>query len=481
MDFSMPKMCLMPKSYRSVMDAVWRGAVCLVVACGSSTDDEPDVALPIAIESQAALLAAEAAGTTPELLIETLLSAEGATPTQGTTNLFVSELGLSEQEVRQKLATAANRFFGIGTGEPNELLADEGYRVYYELPQDTTQAFIWAPDSDDIRSEGMSYGMMLAVQLGLRGHFDRLWKFAQTHMQYPAGQGAWAHYFKWQGTVSATSTSRWAVNYGPNTSPAPDGELYFAAALYLADRRWGSDSGVNYRQAADELTRAMLDNPAGRGRFPLIHAQQNMVVFVPIGQSNGFSDPSYHLPAFYELFALYADAAGAERWRAIAETSRQFLVDSAHPETGLHPDYANFDGTPNAGGDRHDEFRYDAWRVVMNMAVDYAWFSQDARMKTQTEKYHAFFGDHLGSNNVSNALFAIDGSGAEGGSSTALTATLGAGALASDSELATTYLQNAWAVGQQSGLFRYYQECVYLLGLLSAAGQYGYAWGAPSP
>ena len=82
---------------------------------------------------------------------------------------------------------------------------------------------------------------------------------------------------------------------------------------------------------------------------------------------------------------------------------------------------------------------------------------------------------------MSNALFALDGSGAEGGSSTALTATLAAGALASDSELATTYLQNAWNVGQQSGLYRYYQQCVYLLGLLSAAGHYGYAWGtAPS-
>jgi oligosaccharide reducing-end xylanase len=449
-------------------------------ACGGS-EEEPD--LPPAIESAAALIAAEAAGTTPDQLVATLLAAQGATPSQGTRNLLVEDLGRSADEVRQKLATAANRFFGIGTGEPNQLVTDQGYRLYYELPQDKTQAFIWAPDSSDIRSEGMSYGMMLAVQLGLREHFDRLWKFSQTHLQYPEapGESAWGQYFKWRGTVDGAINRSWPVTYAADTVPAPDGEEYFAAALYLADRRWGSDGAVNYRAAADAIAQAMLDNPVEGRRFPIIHRESNMVVFVPFGDSNEFSDPSYHLPAFYELYAQYAAAPAAERWRALAEISRQFLVDSAHPTTGLHPDYANFDGTPNSGNERHDEFRYDAWRVVMNMAIDYAWFSEDARMKVQVEKYHAFFANHIGSGNVSNALFALDGSGAEGGSSTALTATLAAGALASDSALRTTYLQNVWDVGQQSGLYRYYQQCVYLLGLLGAAGQYGYEWGPPAP
>ncbi|HTV19821.1 MAG TPA: glycosyl hydrolase family 8 [Polyangiaceae bacterium] len=452
----------------------------LALACGS---DEPED-VPVAIESEAALSMSAAAGVTPDQLLLTLLAAEGSTPSSGTRNLFSTDVGRSADEVREKLATAANRFFGIGTGETNELITDQGYRLYYELPQDPSQAFIWAPDSADIRSEGMSYGMMIAVQLGLREHFDRLWNFARKQMQYPAGSGAWANYFKWQGRVDGSSTRSWKVTYNADTVPAPDGEEYFAAALYLADRRWGSDGAINYRQAADAIAQSMLDNPAGLGRFPIIHAESGMVVFVPFGRSNEFSDPSYHLPAFYELYAEYADEATAARWRAIAETSRQYFVDSAHPTTGLHPDYANFDGTPNAGsnpGDqRHDEFRYDAWRVVMNMAVDYAWGNEDARLKTQVEKYHTFFADHLGQGNVSNALFAIDGSNPEGGSSTALTATLASGALASESAMRTRYIQNAWDVGQQSGLYRYYQECVYLLGLLATAGQYGNEWGTPS-
>jgi oligosaccharide reducing-end xylanase len=389
-------------------------------------------------------------------------------------------LDLEPEAVREKVATAVNRVFGIGTGEPNELIENDGYRLYYELPQDRRRAFIWAPDSRDIRSEGMSYGMMIAVQVGLQEHFDRLWQFTRSYLEYPENEasGAWARYFKWQGNVDGGSGA-WSVEYGSATVPAPDGEEYFAAALYLAHRRWGSDGGVDYLAAADALSDAMLNNEPRAGRFPVIHREQDMVVFVPLGNSNGFSDPSYHLPAFYELFALDGPADNAERWRRLAEVSRQFFVDSAHPDTGLHPDYANFDGTPNAGGDRHDEFRYDAWRVVMNMAVDHAWFSQDARLQTQIEKYHAFFADHLGNDNVQSALFALDGSNPEGGSSTALTATLASGATASESPLAATYVDNLWNVGQQSGRFRYYQQLVYLLGLLASSGYYGYEWPAP--
>ena len=142
--------------------------------------------------------------------------------------------------------------------------------------------------------------MMIAVQLGLREHFDRLWKFARTYMQYPAEPGGtpWSQYFKWRGTVDGTSSRSWPVTFAGDTVPAPDGDEYFAAALYLADRRWGSDGAVNYRQAADGIAQAMLDNPGVGGRFPIIHADSEMVVFVPFRGSNEFSDPSYHLPAF---------------------------------------------------------------------------------------------------------------------------------------------------------------------------------------
>ncbi|MEY2932856.1 MAG: hypothetical protein RL033_3605, partial [Pseudomonadota bacterium] len=310
-------------------------------------------------------------------------------------------------------------------------------------------------------------------------------KFSKTYLQYPADSdiGAWRSYFRWQGTVNAADPANWAVSYMPTTVPAPDGEEYFAAALLLAHRRWGSDGAVNYLAEGQAVAAAMLHNQASAMRFPIIHQMQNMVTFVPNGNSNGFSDPSYHLPGFYELYARDGAAADAEKWRSVAETSRAFLVASANAATGLHPDYANFTGVPNAGGNNqeHDDFRFDAWRVVMNMAMDYAWFGQDLRMRAQVERYQEFFSTRLTESNVMASLFVVDGStptgpNGGGGGSTALTATLAAGSLASGHTARPRFVTALWNVSQQQGQYRYYQEGVYLLGLLHAAGKFNHSW-----
>jgi oligosaccharide reducing-end xylanase len=470
----------------------------LVVACGSN-DDGPatpapapqvgaggsggDAPPPQAAAGQAGTAEptptpGEDPGTPPLDTQDAGLPGEPLGP-NGAVNLFTDLLGIPDAQVAEKITLAANRIFGIGTGESTIPDMNAGYRVYYELPQNPEQAFIWAADSSDIRSEGMSYGMMIAVQLDMPQQFDRLWNFAKAYMQFPADSeiSAWRHYFRWQGSVNTADPNNWQVVYNPQTGPAPDGDEYFAAALFLADRRWGSDGAINYREEASAISAAMLNNQPSDGRTAIIDPTSNMVVFFPQGNSAVFSDPSYHLPAFYELFAEDGPEADAARWRQVAETSRQYFVTSAHPDTGLHPDYANFDGTPNAGGDLHDQFRYDAWRVVMNMAVDYTWGSRDERLKTQIEKYHTFFSTRLGPGNVTAALFALDGSNPDGGGSTALTATLATGALVSVDDSRIQYVQNLWDVQQQQGLYRYYQETVYMLGLLTTAGRYAFSFG----
>ena len=406
-------------------------------------------------------------------------------PARGTSNLFTDLLGIPVGEVDAKVRTAVDRVFGIGTNEaaiPNLNDLATGYRIYYELPQDPSKAFIWGVDSADVRSEGQSYGMMIAVQMNMQQEFDKLWKFAKENMQITGG--AWNRYFRWQGLISVNGNSV-TFNFGQN-GPAPDGDEYFAAALYLADRRWGSNGTFNYEAEADAIASAMLNNAGTQQQAALINPQSNMVVFYPSGNSATFSDPSYHLPAFYELFAQDGNPADANRWRQIAEISRQYFVTSADATTGLHPDYAGFNGAPVDvnDGNNHHHFKFDAWRVPMNMAIDYVWTGPDQRLKTQVEKYHSFFADNgwLGDGNVTEALFQLNGqlSGDGGNGSTALTQTLAAGALISDSPERARFVENAWNVFQQSGQYRYYQQCVYLLGMLATAGWYGYEWTPPA-
>jgi oligosaccharide reducing-end xylanase len=404
-------------------------------------------------------------------------------PSRGTPNLFTSELGIPVGEVDAKLTLAVNRYFGIGTNESETPVVDTGFRVFYELPQDRSMAFIWTTDTNEVRSEGQSYGMMIAVQMNMQEEFDKLWKFAKTFMQYGpnAPEQSWRNCFHWVSTVNSGNPNNWQFSF--NEGPAPDGDQYFAAALYLADRRWTSGGAVNYEQEADNISHAMLANPAQGTNTPLINAGSNLVVFFP-NQDNQFTDPSYNLPAFYELYALDGPQGDAQRWNTIADASRNLIVRSAHPVTGLHPDYSTFQGAPvrgNAPGDAHDTFRYDAWRVVMNMAVDYAWFdNRDARWTEQANKYHAFFTSQLtaAKDGTVNQTYNLDGSGADGGNSTALTATLAAGAIASTAPNRLDFVNAAWRVYQQTGEYRYYQESVYILGLLATSGMMGYEWTA---
>ncbi|MBM6901398.1 xylanase, partial [Gemmiger formicilis] len=73
-------------------------------------------------------------------------------------------------------------------------------------------------------------------------------------------------------------------------------------------------------------------------------------------------DPSYHLPHFYELFALWSDECDRPFWHAAAAASRQYLRKACHARTGLSAEYAEYDGRPHRGDqpDRHDWFFSDA-------------------------------------------------------------------------------------------------------------------------
>ena len=95
----------------------------------------------------------------------------------------------------------------------------------------------------DARTEGMSYGMMMCVQMDKKEEFDRLWKWAKTYMYME--EGIHAGYFAWSCQTDGTKNA-----YGP----APDGEEFFAMALFFAAHRWGNGEGIfNYEKASSCL------------------------------------------------------------------------------------------------------------------------------------------------------------------------------------------------------------------------------------
>lgn len=83
-------------------------------------------------------------------------------------------------------------------------------------------AYLEDTGNHDVRTEGMSYGMMVCVQLNKKAEFDRLWKWVRTYMYIP--EGPCRNYFAWSCSTDGTHNAE---------GPAPDGEEYFAMALFL--------------------------------------------------------------------------------------------------------------------------------------------------------------------------------------------------------------------------------------------------------
>ena len=367
-------------------------------------------------------------------------------------NLFSELLGKSEAEVQAKLDAAWQQlFYGDDATE----------RVYYPVGPD--MAYVMDIGNDDVRTEGMSYGMMIAVQLDKKLEFDRIWKWAKTYMYQQSG--SYQGYFAWHCTKEGRKR---------NGNPASDGEEWFVTALFFASARWGDGEGIfAYRKEAQAILDAMLHASARGQSFvstDMFDQEAKQVVFVPAkNNGDGITDPSYHLPHFYELWALWADKDQAF-WKDAAAASRAFWRKAADPQTGLMPDYAEFDGSPadmNNGG--HRDFLYDAWRCGMNLGLDSSWFAADPWQAAQADRLLRFF---LGQGPRYGDRYKVTGEMIGGDHSLGLVAMNAAACLAADIPERKAFVEELWNASADKGQWRYYNDMLYMLALLDLSGNF---------
>jgi oligosaccharide reducing-end xylanase len=367
-------------------------------------------------------------------------------------NLFKEMLNRSDAETQAKLDAAWEHLF---YGD------DDTQRVYYPVGSD--MAYIEDIGHGDVRSEGMSYGMMIAVQMDKQEEFDRLWKWAKTYMYQE--DGPYQGYFAWHCTPSGEPI---------DANPASDGEEWFAMALFFAAGRWGNGEGIyNYEAEAQTILHTMLHKADECDDIAtnMFHPEHKQVVFVPrLGQASQFTDPSYHLPHYYELWARWAEEDN-EFWQEAAAASRESFKKTAHPETGLMPDYAEFDCSPtDPWGGGHDAFRFDAWRNGMNVAVDYAWFAADEWEVEQSNRLLDFFHSQ-GIGSYANQ-FTLDGEPLCSDHSLGLVAMNAVAGLAATTDKTSDFVQELWDACPPAGKWRYYDGMLYMLSLLHASGNF---------
>lgn len=369
-------------------------------------------------------------------------------------NVF-AEAGYPEKEIQEKVEKCFQEIF---YGED---------RFYHPVGED--MAYFEDTGNNDARTEGMSYAMMMCVQLNKKEEFDRLWKWTKTYMYMETGfhKG----YFAWSVSPEGVPNA-----YGP----APDGEEFFAMALLFASHRWGDGEGIfNYSKEARELLHTVIhqeDDGEGRNMWDL---NNHLIRFIPECE---FTDPSYHLPHFYELFALWANEEDRDFWKEAAKASREYLQQACHPETGLSAEYSEYDGTPVTAFQeqfgRHDWYYSDAYRTIANIGLDHEWFGRENGYVWETkvaENLQKFFCETV--KDHARGIYSIEGEILEGTAlhPVAITATNAQAALAASTPLsgyALQCVQEFWNTPLRKGERRYYDNCLYLFAILALSGMY---------
>ena len=367
---------------------------------------------------------------------------------------FFKEIGKTETEIQERLKEVVATFF-----------YDPEDRIYHAVGTD--MGYLTDTGNDDARTEGMSYGMMMCVQLDMKEEFDRIWKWAKTYMYLEEGENE--GYFAWSCQTDGTKNA---------DGPAPDGEEFFAMALFFASHKWGDGEGIfAYSAEAKKLLTAMVHKGEnGRKGCPMWNRENKQILFVP---GIGFTDPSYHLPHFYELFALWAEEEDRVFFKEAAEVSREYLKKACHAKTGLSPEYGNFDGTPmdeQLPWGQFGDFFSDAYRTVANIGLDAIWFGEDAALKDVPVRMMRFFGTSL---EAVRCSYKVDGTPLERPvlHPYGLLATMAQGALAiapdsPDYGMAKKWVNWFWEQPLRKGVRRYYDNCLAIFAYLALSGNY---------
>lgn len=382
-------------------------------------------------------------------------------------NLF-AERGHSPKEVEARINQSFQQLFH-GDSANESVYFDAGENAEGPL------AYILDTGHTDVRSEGISYGMMIAVQLDRQPEFDALWNWANAFMLNQDGpaQG----YFAWQLKPSGEPI---------DNMPAPDGEEYLVTALYFAANRWGSDTSrpsiYNYKNEADSLLARLIHREDIEGTTvkgnntvgtTLFNVKEKQVRFTPdtsnFKTNSDHTDPSYHLPAFYRLWAAWGPEEDRAYWREATTISRDFLVRTTHRDTALAPDYAAFDGSPVAASwDANTaHFRWDAWRTAMNWSMDCALFGEDPRQVQLSNTLQKFF-----SKAPQGSTYQLDGTPLDNNLGAGLVAMNAVASLCATQPEAWLFVDALWEQPTPSGQWRYYDGLLHLFALLHVSGEF---------
>jgi len=307
-------------------------------------------------------------------------------------------------------------------------------------------------------SEGIAYGMLIAVYMGEQSLFDALWKYEQLWLD-KFGLMDWY--------INAAGTERLG------TGAASDADEDMAWALVMADKQWGGKGSLNdtYLNIAKKQIELVYN-----------HEIQDDKLLKPGDTWGGWdtANPSYFAPSYYRVFAK---VSGNSKWNQVLDTSYEVLGKSLNSangnlSNGLVPAWCTSEGVPNAGVFQNGpaaptNYQYDSCRTPFRIGLDYC-ATGEPRAQSYVAKTSQFFAG-IGAKNIVDG-YNLDGTPkpqATSGQSAAFVGPAVVGAMSSSTH--ATFIQEGYANVATLNLLvggDYYDESWTVLSLLMLSGNF---------
>ncbi|MDX1990972.1 MAG: glycosyl hydrolase family 8 [bacterium] len=244
----------------------------------------------------------------------------------------------------------------------------EGYKANYIFCGEAcgdNMGLIFDPNTQyQAVSEGVGYGLLLAVMLDDQETFDTIYNAGQSIMLNPM-----------------TSLYHWRVDNRGNIVghfSATDAEQDITAALIFAQARVDRGEWTQHREFPyGERARTMIDV------LYLFAIDENRYITPSDawdGTGRELSNPSYFSPTWYRMFDDYA---GTDRWGEVLSFGYRTLYAGAGQALGIAPDWSTGDGQPAYDycltiDRRRDQcsytMGYEGIRVLWRVGLDCLWY-----------------------------------------------------------------------------------------------------------
>jgi endo-1,4-beta-D-glucanase Y len=223
-------------------------------------------------------------------------------------------------------------------------------------------------------SEGIAYGLLIAVMLGEQALFDAFYGYA---LEFMNERGLMSWYIAPDGSKAL------------GTSAASDADEDIAWALVMAHRQWGGRGalGESYldhaRRQIDRIWQHQVDHT---DIFDLFKPGDEWRADV--------FNPSYFAPNQYRLFGEIS--GNREDWGRVVDVGYAVVEaalnrENGNHENGLVPAWCDSRGKPVlAFPGAEQNYQTDSARLPFRLAQDFA-FYQDPRARSYLAKTSAFF------------------------------------------------------------------------------------------